>query len=698
MTTRSEPAATPAGSRLDDRWPLVLFLAALVAHAVLVTANWRGRFLPGHEFRQTLTATIARHIDAEDHFGLDYPNPILGKPWSVPLEFPLYEWSVVGLARLTGWPHVEAARAVSVACFYLMLPALYGLLGQAGLPPRRRLIALALVPCCGVYIYYSRAFLMDSMATMFSAWFLTLFVAAMRAPRAGPALLAGLCGAAAGLIKVPILSVWMLPAAAYGAWRLWRALRDEPGRGAAGRVLGWGLVCALMAGGPALWWIKTTDAVKAVHPAAGFLTSDALAAGSFGFFDLATRLSPETWRLFAERWREAILPAWALLAVAGAGALLLPRERPRVLGAAGMFLAAVLMYPTAFAYHDYYFFGCGVFALAALGFVVAGLDDAGARLRRLALVATVVLGAALLANYQRNYRGIQVMPSHGGSGLTDMLRDMTPPDAVLIVAGNDWAPIIPYYAQRRALMLRHGSEHDTAYVERTFRSLEDENVFAMVLVGEQRQNQSLRRMASAWFDLDTRPGLRHRNADVYVSRTFEGNLLDRLRRSNTYSELELPEKPPAASEPEAIRPALARRAYAMISPLPIARRFQFDYSVFHDEAGRELLSVHPEADLWVPVPGGAREITWEFGLLPSSYAEVSMADGVDFIVMGEAKDGARREIARWFINPTHVPEHRGPQRVRVPYDPVPGETLVFQTRPHGNSVYDWAYFARIQVH
>ncbi len=35
-----------------------------------------------------------------------------------------------------------------------------------------------------------------------------------------------------------------------------------------------------------------------------------------------------------------------------------------------------------------------------------------------------------------------------GSGLSAALKDLTQEDGVLIIIGDDWAPIIPYYTKR----------------------------------------------------------------------------------------------------------------------------------------------------------------------------------------------------------------------------------------------------------
>ena len=73
----------------------VLLLCGLTAFAVWgIAGGWRNRSLPGNAFRQTQTAITALFVQREHDFALAYPTPVLGKPWSVPFEFPLYQWTV----------------------------------------------------------------------------------------------------------------------------------------------------------------------------------------------------------------------------------------------------------------------------------------------------------------------------------------------------------------------------------------------------------------------------------------------------------------------------------------------------------------------------------------------------------------------------------------------------------------------------
>src|SRR6185369_1419227 len=92
--------------------------------------------------------------------------------WAIPFEFPLYQWSVVVVSNAFHLPLVEAARAVSVACFYGFIVALAVWLRRLGLNGAQLALTLGLVLTCPLYIFFSRAFLIETMALMFGMWYL----------------------------------------------------------------------------------------------------------------------------------------------------------------------------------------------------------------------------------------------------------------------------------------------------------------------------------------------------------------------------------------------------------------------------------------------------------------------------------------------------------------------------------------------
>ena len=277
-----------------------------------------------------------------------------------------------------------------------------------------------------------------------------------------------------------------------------------------------------------------------------------------------------------------------------------------------------------------------------------------------------------------------------------MLRELTPRNSVLVVAGADWAAMTPYYAQRKALMVRNGLEFDQKYLRRAYKDLNDEEVSALVLFGPLRTNREFLNMAAAQFDLDARaPTFSSAAVDVYVARPYAKTVRAGLQDTARYTELTVPPAPPEETEKavEPVAPEFARTVFTNVSPAPFQMRF-------HSGAGREgpVMLAHPNADLWVRPPAGATQITWTYGIVPAAYANPKdRTDGVEFSIEGESPNGQTRRLYRRLLDPGQNPEDRGDVREIISYHPLPGEVLRFSTRPGGGTAFDWSYWVGIEV-
>lgn len=677
-----------------------VFCAAACFHLYSVTVNWTMPFMSGHEFRQAQTALVTHYIDQQNNFSLIYETPILGKPWvSILLEVPFYEWGVVGLSRLTGWEHVVAARTISLLSFYLALPAFYLLLGRLALPPARRLLVLSLVLVCPVYIYYSRAFLIDATELMCCAWFLLGFVRTMDQRHWGWLALTIVAGTGAALIKSATLAVWLVPGAAYGAWLLWRDLRARTGWRAPLTTLAWGLATVVVALGLLRWWLVYTDAIKAQHPSAWIFTSYNLSQGNWGLFNFASLTSADTWRYLFYCWGQAVMPPWLIGAILIPGLIFLPTVRKPVLGLAGAFLFAQIMFPFAYAYQDYYFYANAVFLIGAFGFLLIGLLDSKLP-RPVCWLLMAVPFAGQVATYWTGYRPGQLVVSEGRSTFTEALREFTPPNSVLVIAGADWAAMTPLYSERKALMIRNGLEYDHDYLNRAFADLADEDVAALVVVDKVRTNRPFLEFVARKMDIDiSEPIFSHPMGDVYLRRLYSKGALIRLRDSTKYPDLKysIGALDRAPSGPFAIDPATARTAFPMITPGPYQAQFTFGLDVAEYD-GRKVISTHPDSDVWLRPPPAATTINWRFGIMPMAYEKSGdRSDGVEFVVTGTTPDGGSREVFRRLLDPVRQPADRGDQQVEIAYTPREGEVLHFATRPNGHSAYDWCYWVKLEV-
>lgn len=691
------PTQFSAPSPAVGRWLALWFLGILGLHLAALLGGWGGQNLSGNEFRQCQTALSAHFIQHDGNFGLAYPTPVLGKPWAVPFEFPLYQWAVVGVSELTRWPLIQSARLVSAVCFYLALPAVWLILGHAGVERRWRWIVLGLVLTCPIHVFYARAFLIETMALLLALWFLAAFVQALRGGAVGWLVLAQVAGVGAGLVKVTTFAVVLGAVALWTVALWWREGRPSPWRRLARAA---GLVAFPCAA--SVWWVQHADAVKALNPAAQFTLSGSLHDFNFGAW--AERATGALWAGIGANLLQGV--AGGAMVAAGAVAWVWAGRRRGAAGAAlVVFAAPLLVFPVLYKVHDYYFMANAVFLAAGCGLALAGALERPGAAGWLAAAALVVIPLDQARSYFAHYRDPQLLTHPGAGVLTHLLAEVTAEDDVLIVAGRDWNAQVPFETRRRALMVR--GREEAAVLERWFAALEGESVGALVLTGAQRANTALREQVQHRFALDPRPVFSVGDDDVYVPAAVWATTLEFLR-TVPVAELRLPAASEPANDPwrgrvvELARlPMVVRRHFRVFTPEPVRSEATFSYSCAEGEAG-PLFSVHPTTRLWFRPPARRCRLETSYEILAAAYEGRKPGEGTDGIqifVTEVRADGARRVLFDRHLNPARRVGDRGRQSLALDCDLAEGAELLVETTagPHGNWAFDWAMLGPLRL-
>ena len=700
------PVETPASRRVETRLAVLVLVAALLFSFWGVSVGWNRLNLPGVEFRQAQTALSALFIQQENNFSLAYPTPVLGKPWSIPMEFPLYQWTVVGVSNLTGMPLTQSGRLVSVLCFYLTLPAVFLLL--AGWVPEksRRCLVLSVVATSPFYIFYARAFLMETMALMASAWFLLCYLRGVRTGRWGWLLAANIFGAIAGMVKVTTFILYLAPAAGWTLWRWWcsrpTAIAPEwarwrgiVGRSAAATMVPFALTLA---------WLHFADATKALNPSSEFMVSSRMATYLWG--TARTRFSAHVWH---EHWQimSRVVVWLPLLAASGALFFLFARRRwGQVMLCLACFLGVQVLFPELYAWHEYYYVANALFLLVAIGLALVGLLES--RVPR--WVAWVLVGGVLsgqVHHYFNYYYGMQSVRADVGSGLTQALNRLTRPNEVLVITGDDWNSMIPYYARRRALMIRADVEQDEAYLRKALAALKGEQVGVLVLPESAEKDAILLKLAVEYFGLDPRPVLKWRDRLIFLPKArwdqacdvieqdfFEGvsmlsggGLFDEHFAGKWYETKTLR------------RFQLVPLKY--MTPLPV--RFFATYGLGLNVDGDTVrFGAHPLTQLCFAVPAGARHLQTEIGLNPDAYEKApagETTDGVELRITLLRPGAPEQLVFSRYVNPRDNPGDRGVIPISVDFAMPAGAELMVTVNsgPNGSSTRDWAFLGKLSI-
>jgi hypothetical protein len=695
-------AAAPSPDAREWRVAGVVFLLLLAFHGWAMSVGWTSGNLPGNEFRQTQTAVTALFIQRDANFSLSYPTPVLGQPWSIPMEFPLYQWTVVKLSNWTGLALLPAGRAVSIACFYGALAALFPLLGSLGLARPRRLVVMGLVLSCPLYIFYARSFLIETTGLMFSLWFLVAFGRMITRPTWGWLLLVTALGVPAGLVKVTTYMVFLLPA---GLWTLIEMRRQFTAAGVAAAIRRglWAIAAIVLPVLLTAKWTKFADSVKHLNRNADFLESGSLLDFNFGTAE--NRFSAET---LGAHWFHLVHNlAGPLLLVAGVVLIFTVGRRAwrQIALCLGCYVATLGLFPTLYAFHDYYAVANAVLLMTALGVAAAGLLDL--RSRWLPWVLLLALHATQLWTYRQTYFGMQSGISPGGSDMTHAIQLMTDPDEVLVVTGYDWDSSVPFYSRRRALMIRNGMERNRDYLNAAFRSQAQTAITVLAVRDAGQQDPELVRLAGQYFNIDPRPLFRWADTTVYGRKDLRARMTGAIRRETKLSGVKLDDTTAgevwSLLDHETLLTDMLERDRAMFAGCaPRPWKFYSQYGSYAtEEAGRAALFAHPTTRLWFKLPAGRHTMRVECAVQAVAYAGPvrDRTDGVEFIVERERADGTRERLGSLLLDPAHATADTGWHVLEVKVDQAAEGNLVLSTGPGpaGSYARDWAVIGAVKI-
>jgi hypothetical protein len=704
------PAASPRP--FETRLIAALFVLALGFNGWAVSTGWWHANLPGHEFRQTQTAISAAFIQREHNFSPAYPTPILGKPWSVPFEFPLYQWTVVAASNATGLPITQAGRLVSILCFYLTLPALYLLLRRLKVAPAHCLVALSFVVLCPLYVFYARAVLIETMALMFGCWYAVTLPLALEKRRLGWLLLVNAAGAGAGLVKVTTFLIFLAPAFAWSLHQLWLARPGPAPRDWRPLLRTFGWLAAAHAGSflATFWWVHFADAVKALNLSARDFQSASMTSWNFA---TGRRFDPGLW---ADIWKIIsleITPPCILITLGALAAVLAHRRRWVIATLLGLWGGVLLTFPLLYALHDYYHVAAAFLPMLALGLATVAVFQYARLPRALAFG----LWFMLLANQALTFLGFHYPlyrdPGSGG-GLAEGIKEVLRPDEVIVVAGDDWSSIFPYFSGRRALMIRSGLVNNGDYLRAAFTDLKGEDVGALVLFEDQENNELLIQLAREAFDLGPQPLLRWRNggrrAVAYLPRRIQPDALVELGRTNGFADLKinpaaLPGENPLAGRQTDYASLLKRhqRYFDAMQPRPVRFYSSFRPDLWNaGQPGKERFAASPDLKLWFALPPGRHRLHTNIDLAPGAWENVKPADasdGVSLVARAYFADGHTEILRELTINPAANPAERGPQFVDWTLDLPAGAELELAVTagPSGNGARDWSSLGPVRI-
>ncbi|MEO6567130.1 MAG: hypothetical protein ABIO94_00080 [Opitutaceae bacterium] len=687
VTTAKRPAP---GRRIL----LAVLLFALGFNVWTLTRYWNENFRDAFESRQYQTALTAYYFQ-KDGLKLAYETPVLGPPWSIPMEFPLYQAIVAKLSNVTGLHLEQAGRLTSVLAFFACFPAVWLLL-KSRLPYAddwRVIAAMALLS--PMFLFYSRTVLIESTALCVSLWFLAAFDASIQRPTPWRVLAAWILGALAATTKITTFAIFCPPAVVIAAVSAWHRRREGLSwLPAIKRPL---LIAAIVASVPLLAgfsWVAYSDHLKELNPYGRILTSSSLREFNFG--TLALRFTGKFWRMIADSSFQHVITIPALaLTLMGFFLVEVPYRRIALV-CLGCYCVGFLTFANLYYVHDYYYYASAFYLVGAAGTIAAGLLRRAGKWNPVALVSLLAVLLSEIIAFSGSYGGFFRRPNLPRPEIAEVIKGALAPSDVFAALDMDWNSMIPYYAQRRAIMVFQSHTENAAAFAESLEKLKPEPLAALLVAAPHRISMPFLLPLLTQLEMEMQPFASAAEGDLYLRRDRVLTAAARLKgRKFAGIPVQLPALITGAHD---LTTAEWSGRLGMARPAPQESRGEFAIGIVQLE-GASVISAQAPTEILLRPPAGAKHIQVRCGMMPGAYHNGNTTDGVIIEIRLERPDGTIQTLFQRALTPVERPDDR--KEVVAEYSqatPFEG-TLVFgcYPGPAGSAAFDWVYWRSIEV-
>lgn len=432
----------------------VLRLVTLAAAFAVRFININGPlYYQPHSFRQAQTLITVQSFLNDGLKIIGYQTPVMGPPWTIPFEFPVYQVIVYLVLKLTGMQNITlCANIVSIVIFMLTAGVLWKFICEFVNQTVADITAIVFL-FMPYDILWSRAALIDYLSVLLALVYVYSFIKVLNGKRkyAFAALISGIL---AYLCK----STTMFPYAfLLGVIIIVHFVRKKRIDYSFDTLLL--IAICILPVIPVVFWNIYTDAVKL----SGNIGMQHLATGSLNSWLFASpmeRLTPACWKMIGYRIYNMCGQMWIPVLFV---LYLVNRNRPflkRFLLSIVSPLFVIIVCFNLFYVHSYYLISVTPFLAFALGIMVYNLFLLMKKFTLPAAITAVVivlLGAFASDAINRD-KIMHTDPVNKNS--FDYISRITREDDCLIMNGYDWSPVYLYCADRKGYMIWEYEDYD----------------------------------------------------------------------------------------------------------------------------------------------------------------------------------------------------------------------------------------------
>lgn len=457
--------------------PRALFLITLILFLFVNLNNINNPILEMHSFRQTQTALSAFYL--ADGFRLDYLTPVVGYPWSIPFEFPLFQWVVINTSNLFQLPLTSSGRLISLVFSLLCLIPINGLIIRSGMKSSESLYMQSLFLSSPIYIFWAGTFMIESTALFFILSFLffaykiyqkkennydfifaTLFLTLAFLQKATTAL------------PIFCLCIFLFTIKTNGYKYFYKPMFIKNNYKL---LITFGLPLII-----GVCWVNFTDFIKEQNTIGYYLTSSAL--WNFNWGDLSTRFSTTLWHDVVIKRSIFQSSAHYLSAIIILFSLFIKNKfflKEKTIISLIAFTLAFLFFPKLHVIHNYYQYANTIFYLFSLFFATQNIIISYSlyRIDKLRnpvnlfekfffllniknILFPLIVILSMINYYNSNYHfkknNIITIENNRTLILADFIKKNSPIDKPIVIYGYQWNSELAFYAERKSLSLPFG--------------------------------------------------------------------------------------------------------------------------------------------------------------------------------------------------------------------------------------------------
>lgn len=465
------------------------FSIAIFVIAVILNLNYsftgiHNYLLENHAFRQTQTALTAYYF-WKDGFKLAYETPVVGAPWAIPFEFPLYQWIVAELKSMTNGNMDYIGRVVSLLFFYLSLCYVFLITNKYVKNTFHSLFLLSFILLHPTYIFWSRTFMIESTALFFCLMYLYHFLVYHDDNKKYTHLIfTVLAGTLAALVKVTTLMPIIIFLFLMIIWAWYKGKGYTLNVKLNLKYVFYGLTMFLIPVIAIKLWTDYTDHIRSLNEYAyGFTSTSGLGSWNFGTMDQKT--SAETWKNIGQL--SQVSNSLFYLSIIGISIWAYVSKLTyykQALACFFLYALAPIIFTNLHFIHDYYTYSNSIFLASGIGFLALSLLQNGKDvIKIIGAVYAISILYFFMGRYKEGYYKVQTSHPNYVINTCNLVKQNTKPDDVILVYGNDWGSEYAYYSERRTIALRNTfkSVKDTAFVKLMDQN-KDYNVNTLVFV------------------------------------------------------------------------------------------------------------------------------------------------------------------------------------------------------------------------